>query len=301
MPSQTIPQASRILSEKARHHKNTIIQVKALPAIPLMLSSIIECANDENSSITQLRDLILQEQAVTAQVLKMANSKFVSQRKKISTVTEAVVTIGFQTVVDVAVSITLSRSFSQIPVTKEMDLREFWLHTLAAAEAGRLIAKRTNIIEPEVAYLLGLLHDLGKLIELHVYRSEFEDALFDARAECKPLHIVELDAYEYHHGDAGMWLGEVWNLPDRLQVGMQFHHDPNAIIREFRLDAQVAHCANYFAHLVKLGNSGNPIQPPVPEEEFTDLGITRHTARMITADLQKQSRKLGSILHAIQL
>lgn len=289
------------LTDQAEQRKQNITQLDTLPAIPLILSNIIECANDEKSSITQLRNLILQDQSVTAKILQMANTKYISQKKRVSTVTDAVVTIGFQAVVDVTVGFTLSQTFRHLPPSGEMDLREFWLHTLAAAEAGRVIAKRIHYPQNELAYLLGLLHDLGKLVQLEACRKDFENALFDARAEELPLHEIEKRSYDCHHGDIGAWLGEAWQLPVKLLFGMAYHHNPSAAPKEHGLEAALAHCADYFVHAAEIGQSGNPVKPPPPEDSLNTLGISRSAMQKITADLVRLRGRLGTIMHVIDL
>ena len=287
------------LSEQAQIRKRIIVQLDRLPALPSFLSRIIDCANDDQTSAHDLKEIILQDQSVTARVLKLANSAYYGYHRKISTVTDAIVVVGFQAVVDLATSLALTRMFEGVTASDEFDVRQCWLHTLATAEATRLTARRVQYQNLERAYLVGLLHDLGKVVLAQMFRKEFEDAVFEARAHSWPLCKVEQSVFEFHHGEAGNWLGEKWNLPNSILAGMRYHHEPQQAPQVYKPESLLAHCGNYFAHQLKIGISGSAEAPKWDLDSGAPFDLPTVEYEHICMELEQHRDKLQTVIELL--
>jgi hypothetical protein len=99
-----------------------------------------------------------------------------------------------------------------------------WEHSLGCALLSRELARRIGYSDPERAYLAGLLHDLGELINLVVFPNEARTCLAQASAEQTPLYEVELASTGFTHCDSGGVVAEMWRLPHHLSEVIQFHH-----------------------------------------------------------------------------
>ena len=151
----------------------------------------------------------------------------------------------------------------------------------------------------ERAYLIGLLHDLGKVVLVSVFRKDFENAIFNARVARQPLHTAERTVLDFDHADAGAWLGEKWDLPDTLLVGIQYHHDTRSAPKDLRIEALLAACGNHFAHVCGMGSSGTAVPPPLPDGARLHLKMESSDVKAITAALEKKRGELEAVLQML--
>jgi len=235
--------------------KKFIQQIKMLPTIPFVFHRIIECTEDPNSSAADLKETILNDQSISAKVLSLANSAFYGYPKKVTDITRGIVILGFDTVVDVAISVSILKIFSG-KSTEEFDKDNFWLHALASGEAARLLSKMIGGKELELSFITGLLHDIGKVILSNFFPEDYDTAVFNSKASGNDLHVSEKKLFGFDHTDAGSWLGLKWKLPNKIIHPIQFHHNLGNIPVEHTSEIFLAEFGNFLAKKNNLGNSG---------------------------------------------
>jgi HD-like signal output (HDOD) protein len=157
--------------------------------------------------------------------------------QKVESLRGAVVSLGFHHVSDIAMSCGVLNMF---PGDKaDMDPVVFWEHSLGCALVCRYLAKKIKLSDPGKAYLAGLLHDLGIIVNLWVLPKEFRIAYELARFEGIPLHEAEQRSMGFSHCDSGRLLAEHWGLaPDLIDV-VAHHHAPEASLESGGLAALV--------------------------------------------------------------
>jgi HD-like signal output (HDOD) protein len=101
----------------------------------------------------------------------------------------------------------------------------FWEHSLGCGLVSRFCARKARFAELERAYLAGLLHDLGELVNMMSFQEEFRAAAQLARSEQIPLHLAERSALGFTHCDTGKILAEHWRLPEDIMEVVEHHHD----------------------------------------------------------------------------
>ena len=260
-----------------------------LPAMPFVLSKIMECVDDPLSSAADLKRIILEDQAITAKVLSLANSAAYGQEKRVTDVARAVVIVGFHTVYQLAAGASLANSLGKDLTSSELDLFEFWKYSVACGESARRVAEISGYGAKEQAYMFGLLHDLGKLILLRLFKAEYEDVLFMARAEGQPLHEAELARFEFDHTDAGRWLGQQWKLPGKILPAITFHHTLNRVPEEAAREIFLCHVAEYLARTARVGQNGDGSPPVLHDRSASLFGMTASRAHAQVQWLQKRA------------
>jgi HD-like signal output (HDOD) protein len=173
--------------------------------------------------VNRVTDLIAQDKALAAQCLQMANSPLFGRWQKVDSLRGAVVGLGFQRVSDIAMSCGV---LNMMPRDSGIDPVVFWEHSLGCALVCRHLARKISYPDPGKAYLAGLLHDIGIVVNLFVLPKEFCKAFAVARDEGIPLHEAEVKVLGFTHCESGQLLAEHWELgPDLIEV-VSLHHTP---------------------------------------------------------------------------
>lgn len=202
-------------------------QIKGLnqiPTIPVVLVPLLRYLQQpiEQLDVQTVTDMISQDKALAAQCLQMANSPLFGRWQKVDSLRGAVVGLGFQRLSDIAMSCGV---LSIVPrQCRGIDPVVFWEHSLGCALVCRHLARKLSWVDPGKAYLAGLLHDIGIIVNLWMLPAEFGDAFELARQECIPLHEAEDRVLGFTHCDSGGLLAKRWELSGDLSEVVSHHH-----------------------------------------------------------------------------
>jgi len=239
------------------YRQKIIKSIKILPTLPFVLHKIIQVIDDPKSSAEDLKKTIIKDQSISAKILSLANSAFYGMPNQVTDLTRAIVVLGFNTVVDVAMSVSVSKLFGK-GESQEFDKSEFWVYSVATGEAAKMVADKLNIRQTEYAYLLGLLHDLGKVILSNFFEKEYDDIVFNTRANNVPLIKEEKKVFGFDHTDAARMLGTKWKLPDKILIPIAFHHQLDKLPVKYKKEIFLIHLSEYVTRESEIGFNGDP-------------------------------------------
>lgn len=235
--------------------KKKLSQLDHLPTLPLIVTELLNLLDNPKSTPKEINELIRNDQSLTTKTLKMVNSSYYGFPREISTVTEAVVILGFDTVRNLALSVSLCKMFKG---GGGFDKQKLWEHTIAVAFASKIIAKAVKYQDDEIAFVAGLLHDIAKVFEDQFMHDEFVEAVELSKNQNLQLHEAEDKIIGYNHGNIGKYLSELWNLPKPLMTVIAYHHDAQ---NRMDLDHAKLNCivnlADSLVRFRKIGDSGN--------------------------------------------
>lgn len=216
----------------------------SVPVLPALAARVIEITGDPEVSVARVSAVVSKDQVLAARVLQLANSVYSSPLQTISTVTDAVVRLGTNSVRNVVVTVCLASRMHDPAIygTRGATLVD---HALGAAYLARLVAERARVNADE-AFLAGLLHDIGKLVIL----KQAHDHVRRTGTPVDPT-FVELALLERHAAMGSLALRR-WKLPESLDEPVRYHHDPMAAPTR-RGEALVVYAANQLAHRYGFG------------------------------------------------
>jgi len=198
-----------------------VVARKNLPTIPTVLAKILQLVDSESSSGRDLIAVIEHDQALTGKMLRLANSAFFGQSRKVATIPRAVVLLGFSTVRNLALGVKVWDALGNgIAKTR---LEELWSHAVAVAAAGRSLATRLGGGDPDEAFTAGLLHDVGRLVLAMRFRDDYWRAVGGAH-EGGDLETLEREVVGVDHAEVGAWILEAWSLPPGIIEAVRAHH-----------------------------------------------------------------------------
>jgi putative nucleotidyltransferase with HDIG domain len=199
-----------------------VIARKSLPTIPPVLTGIIALIDDDRAGAKKLVELIERDQALTARLLRLANSAFFGQARKVATIPRAVLLLGFSTVRNLALGVkvwdTLGAGVSR------RELEALWVHAVQVAAVARVIARQQRQVNADEAFTTGLLHDVGQLVLALRFKELYWDTV---RKATSTEHVAGLEQLNMgvDHAEVGAWLLEAWNLPALMVEAVRRHHD----------------------------------------------------------------------------
>lgn len=220
--------------------KSKVLEVIKISTIPDMLRKIMEVTEDPKTGVADLEKIIEHDQSIASRVVGVSNAVFYGFPRKISSISQAILVLGFEMVKGLAISTTV---FNTVSVTNRANLTDLWRHSFRVAMASVVVAKRTGLVNRESAFLAGLLHDIGRPILYQVCGKEY----LDLCALDKNCLEREAEVFGATHAEAGAWFADKCKLPDDCVRAIKFHHTPEAFISEGNL-------ASPLSAIVYLGN-----------------------------------------------
>ena len=268
----------------------TIENISSIPTLPTVIERLTRLLQNPKTSAEEVGKAITTDQALASKVLKLVNSAFYGFPGRISTITHAIVILGFSTVKNVVLTASIFDAFrNKGEDMTGFDLEDFWLHSIACGAASSSIAKQIGGCEKEECFIAGLIHDLGKLILCQYLPKEFSLALRHCADNQQLLYESEKKLFDSTHAQIGGYLTERWNLPPNLQNPVKYHHQPSSTHEHYLITA-IVHCADIFVRALDYGNGGDRQIPSIAEQVWKSLGLD-------TADLENL---LDGINHEIE-
>jgi HD-like signal output (HDOD) protein len=251
----------------------TISKIATLPTLPTVITRISKLLQNPQTSAEEIGKVITTDQALATKVLKLVNSAFYGFPGKISTITHAIVILGFSTVANIVLTASILDVFrGQNKKSGDFDMEKFWLHSIACGAAAQAIAKCIGSPQKEESFIAGLIHDVGKIILCQYQPAAFDQILQDAQQKQILFYESEKAQFDYTHQEIGGLLAERWNLPANLSAAIKFHHMPSTS-RDFFTITAIVHCADIFVRAMDIGNGGDDKIPSMAEAVWSNLGL----------------------------
>jgi HD-like signal output (HDOD) protein len=240
--------------------------ISSMPSLSTTVTKVLEICHNPKTSPNDLNRVISLDPVLTAQVLKVINSAYYSLPKRVSSLTRAIIMLGLNTVVNLAVSTAVLASFDGRESFQVLSMDEFWTHSLCVGVTSKCIAglKAVPVTEREEYFLAGLLHDLGKIPLNKHFSDEYFLALDLARRDQGPLHPAESRILGFDHSTVGKMIAEKWNLGESTRDALCQHHDPEGACEDNRQLIAAVALANTYSNLFEIGTSGDSF----PEERM---------------------------------
>jgi putative nucleotidyltransferase with HDIG domain len=198
--------------------------ILSLPSLPRAFLAAVELLRNDDASTAACISAIERDQALTVRVLRLANSPFYGAGGKVSRIGDAVQMLGLRTVSSALAAVSLRSALGPLPCAG-FSFASYWRHSLCTAIAARELAPLLAMDAGE-AFLLGLLHDVGKLILAMTSPQMMAQVLELARSEGLGLHTAEQQLLGVTHAEVGAQVVRQWNLPATFADAIAAHHNP---------------------------------------------------------------------------
>lgn len=272
--------------------KEIVAWVGDLPPLPHVAAQALSLIEDPDTTAAKLTELLGGDTALAARVLKIANSAMFSRQREITTINQAIMTIGFKTLKGIIVAATLRQLNRKFGKVEQM----LWENSTCTAMAARTIAARLKRPYAEEAFLLGLLHDLGKLVLMRQVSKEYQ-AIVDKTCKGKFFVDTEQQDFGFAHPLIGALVAKKWNFSLETCQVILHHHDPIKDAPRSTLDEKTAiiQTADLFAHALNYGHlEGYPDCKPLAMEAAQKLGFSAAESEKLLEEVMQAFKDGGA-------
>ncbi|MCB1184527.1 HDOD domain-containing protein [bacterium] len=246
--------------------------VKDVPTLPVIYQELFAKMQDPNVAVPEIAEIITHDQALSTKILHLVNSAFYGYSKQIKTISRAVVILGFRAVRSAALATSVFDYFKD-EEDGSVDMMDFWKHSIAVASICKVLAEELNINQKEEAFVVGLLHDIGKLVEKRYFDEDFREVCTVAREQHLSWIECEKALFQTDHANIGKAVFRGWNFPPSVIDAVQFHHTPNASAKVPQLTSLV-HVADFISYQIDFGAPGAFPPRECSPEALKMLGLT---------------------------
>lgn len=207
-----------------------------------------------------------QDHAIALKILKLANSSVYTRRAQVESVQKAVVRIGIERIRQTVLNVSVVERFSAVAFDEHLCSRQFWEHAIACGVIAAEIAAATREMDPDTAFTIGLLHDVGRIVMAEQLGDDYVKVISAARRVGRPLEEVEAWMLGADHAEVTGHILQGWHFPKDLAQPIVHHHDPLTTGRaesQYGVEqAAILALADRLAHALMLGSSGNDVIYP---------------------------------------
>ena len=243
-------------------------RIKELRTLPFLALELARKASNQESSASDLLKVVEMDQALTYKILRVANSATFSSSKKINSLREAIVRIGFDKVKEIALGATILDNIGEKAGT--IDRVDLWKHSLASSIIARELASLAGGKNQDIASIAAFLHDFGKAVFDDFFEKPYEEAARYSKSADIPFHTSEMRLLGIDHASLFHELRVTWKLPDKLYSPIIHHHNTWEELKQLGMDDQVSKLilivktANILAKATGIGNSGDDHLTEIP-------------------------------------
>jgi putative nucleotidyltransferase with HDIG domain len=196
-------------------------RARELPVMPPVAAEVIRKAEDPDSELHSIAQLIARDTSLAVRVLKIANSSFYSMPRKVETLQQAIVLLGFSTLRSVVVAASMKEVFARFGLAERL----LWEHAVAAGVAAGTIARHVGGFSRDEVFVGGLVHDIGKLVMHAEAETRYQEVMRMVYGEEKDSIGAEREVFGFDHAEVGRLILEKWELSPRLAGAVGAHHD----------------------------------------------------------------------------
>lgn len=204
--------------------RDRVARIQTTPAIPMVLQPLLKllAMPTEDVDVNEVVRLVSYDNTIAAQCLRVAGSPLFGLAQPPKSIAAAVVVLGLRRVESILLTCCMGQAF---PVKKSaLDPGVFWKHSLGCAMVCRKFAEKLPHADGEKAYVAGLLHDIGFLVNSLIFPNEFAAAVAKATREQISLYDAEAAAMGFTHCETGQALAEHWRLAAEISQVIAYHH-----------------------------------------------------------------------------
>jgi HD-like signal output (HDOD) protein len=254
--------ATTTANERQHVVESAVRSIAHIATLPEITLRIIELVEDPASTAQDLHNIIASDPALCSRILKVVNSAFYGLPRQIGSINRAIVLLGLNAVKNIAIAASLTKLFRGGELCPTFSARDLWIHSLACAAGCKLICDELKLGLPDEAFLAGLIHDIGIMVEMQARRTDliavFEQMpIGDDGAPLADMREIERRVFGTDHEHFGAGLCEAWKFPKSFSFVTGHHHDPLELPEGSRLLASLVYVADRITAEQSFGFRGD--------------------------------------------
>jgi putative nucleotidyltransferase with HDIG domain len=281
-------------TEQEKPTLDTVVRrINEISTLPHVALRVMEVANDPDSGAIDLKEVIETDAALSARILRCVNSSAYATRTQITSLQQAIAYLGLKQIRNLAVTASVSELFKKDDKIGPYCRSQLWRHLVSVGVCARLIAMRRKMNNFEEAFLAGLLHDIGIVLEDQHVHDRFVEVIHSLD-ETKTLAEVERAHLGFDHTVLGWKVATNWGFPEATRASIRHHH-ASAGYRVEQIDivrcVEVANLICTLKGIPSVGLKLVKVSPPA----LAGLSLTRDDIVVLSSDLDRELAASASL------
>ena len=278
-------------------------RIREIPTLPSVLMQVNNVLSGNSQTIEAVSGIIEKDPALTAKILKLANSSYYGLSYRVDTLKKAITVLGFNTIRNLAFTVSVFNIFNKESGTS-LDLKGLWYHSLGCAIASKALLKKMDPLLQEKAFMGGILHDIGKVIICQNLPGEMKKILQVMRTNKSVRQsALEEKLLGFNHAEIGSYIAEKWHFPRELVLAINLHHSPLTVSemnekKEVEILVSGAYVGNQISKALALGKSSDIIVTDIVPSTWDLLNITHRELPEILFNIKTM---FGDVLSSWEL
>jgi putative nucleotidyltransferase with HDIG domain len=273
--------------------KNKLLaKIDSLPTIPSLVPSILEIADDPSKGAEDIVKLLINDQKVTANCMRLCNSAYFSRKHKVNNLKDASIAIGIKNLL----KIVLTCASSQVMDTSKLGYgfrpNELWKHSVTTAIISQLVIKLVHKSKDYTLFASGLMHDVGKII-LDKELEKKSDKVIELQLSGLSMIDIERELTGTTHPAIGAALLTAWSFPESIVSAAAEHH--RAVFDGSNIIPSIIRVSNIITHM--CNNSHDGIRQSIDKQILGKLGMTRGNVVSILKELPYELKAAADMMN----
>lgn len=293
MPSESIVEADDSIATSSV--KATMEKASRIATLPAVAVRIIQLCNDPETTIEELLRII--DPVLGAKILRLVNSAYYGVPGQIKSIKHAILMLGLNAIKNIAIAASLVKLARGGRVGPSFHASDLWDHCVAVATAARLMAQKTQQVPADEAFLAGLIHDIGIIVELQTSRDEFIRLLDQLAVDPQlTFRAAEMQCLGATHENLGAELCAAWNFPQSLRLAVGYHHRPWELPESVQRLPSLIHVADLLATRAGIGYARTVETDVLAPELQAQLSLEDADLAEIVERLPEAMQEAGPLL-----
>ena len=271
-------------------------QIDLLAPIPAIASQIMTKSEDPDSSMSEIADLIVNDPALTANLLKICNSAYFSLPRKVESVKEAVSWVGLDQIVELVVTNSVSANFNKGLEGYGLGEGELWRHAVTSAHVAKSLAQRYGVSQNRhLIYTAALLKDIGKLILGRFVAFSFEKINILVHSQGYSFNDAEKHVIGMNHEELGAMVGEKWSFSEKLIYIIRHHHLTDESARQ-DLETTLIYLADIICMMMGISTGTDGLSYRFYSDVLKRINVSEKDLQGIIAETSENQQKIEHML-----
>lgn len=246
-----------------------------LPPIPAVMTELLSALSNKDIELRALANIISKDPQMSMNILKVSNSAFYRLPNKVETVDHAVKLLGIKEITGICIACGAYQSLKPTQNVETFDFDDFWRHSVSTGVVSRRLSQKLEILDHNVLYFLGLLHDIGKVILDRFAHDIYKVVIRTTGEENITIREIEKRLIGESHDVVGGWLMEKWRLPWTFVDVAKYHHNVKEPPNDNKAATAIISFADRLAWLHYFGL----------ESDFDSALLTDHEAYLLLEEI----------------
>ena len=277
--------------------KDIVEQIDQLEPVPPIATQILALTEDPDSSLKEISDLIRNDMALTANLLKICNSAFFSLPRQVESVRDAIALLGLDQIVELVLFNGLSASFRKEMVGYGLGERELWRHAVTSAHVAGMLAERFGTPQNKhLIYTAALVKDIGKLILGRFVAFSFEQINILVHSQGHSFNDAEQEIIGMNHEELGGLVAKKWHFSKKLIYIIRHHHLSDESARQ-DIETALVYLADIICMMMGVCTGADGLSYRFYSDVLNQLNLSEQDLQGIIAEAGKNQQQVEVLLN----